>query len=155
MNEPGLSASDWINIVIAIGVVATAVFTAVAARATTQQARLYAPVITFRLSKNGPPHLLWVDLIPADRERFMIAKLSVPWLRRARLFGVEERIGPGGTPNFQPSGSGARSVAMQGGRSAVFVDPRGAEAATVRVHIASRADSKARSRRTIRISMKD
>ena len=50
MNDVGLSASDWINIAIAVGVAATAVFTAITALAAKQQTRLYAPVINYTVS---------------------------------------------------------------------------------------------------------
>jgi hypothetical protein len=101
--------------------------------------------------------LLRLSLIPADQERFMISTVSTrPW-SSARIVLAEYYQDAAGQPHPHPSGTRLRSFSPEAGCASLetFVDCGRGRSATIRVHIVSKADSKVRSRRKVRINKKD
>ncbi len=159
MDGNALSVSDWINIAVAVGVAATAVFTAVTASAARKQARLYAPVVRHRVhrSSDQPLPLVTMGLIAADRQRYAVVRLTILRPRKARFYEARFIQGATGALKNEPAGRPLRTVHVSPEDDGVgaFLDAAQAEEVSIRVHVALRADSRIKSRLTIRINMKD
>jgi hypothetical protein len=152
---------DWIDIVVAVGViaaVATAVFTAMVAFTSRRQARLLLPVARWSVERRGEYLALYASIDKTDRERHFIAKIKRlrPW--RARLMPTHFAQDALGQPVPVPSLERYRSLSFDG--SAVqppiaYIDPAGSSSIKLRFHIALRADSSAVRRFTTRIKIQD
>lgn len=153
-----LSVSDWINVVIAFGVVATAVFTGLTALSAIRQASLHMPVVESSIQPSGDGlYAIRFILHKPDRDRFTLAKASVVAPRRARLIKAGYVRGLTGEPEPSPEGPRRRSVAFTRSDpdSYVFLDPRGASEADISITVALRADPKLSSRTTVRHKIHD
>jgi hypothetical protein len=153
-----LSPSDWINIATATGVGVTAAFTGLGWYWVRRQALTYGPALNVYIARPDMTELplLRLSLIPSDRERFMISELAIRPRGARIVLAAEARDELGGVYPC-PSETRMRSFEPDSGCTSleVFIDCGEAAAATIRVHISSKADSKVRSRRKVKISKKD
>ena len=154
-----LSVSDWIGLATAIGVALTAAFAGISACWVRRQGLMYGPAINIYISRAESERfpLLRLEIIPADKERFLIAKISAGRWGSARIVPAEYAQNSTGQPHPYPSETRLRSFRPAAGCTwlEAFVDCGRGRSATIRIHIASKADSKVRSRRKVRINKKD
>jgi hypothetical protein len=154
-----MTKSDWINAAVAIGVAATAVFTAMTAFASRRQTQLLLPVVHCSAQRQGAYAALYAGLDDIDKERHFIAKITAlrPW--RARLIRPDWRQDALGQPvPVPPNGRWRRSLSFDGpvARPPIaIIDPAGSPSVKLRFNITLRADSSAVSRFTTRIKIQD
>jgi hypothetical protein len=153
----GMTASEWIAAITAIGAFATAVFTGMIAAFSCRQARLLLPVVNCSAAQEGKHVALYAGLGKMDAERHFIARIDVlsPW--GARL--IRPDWGHDGLDHIPiPSNERGRRLLFDGSPvnpPIALIESAGSLSIKVRFHVALRADSSAVRRYTTRIRIND